>query len=357
MNRWALILIAVLGGCDQAPDAQLSPPAFDELANAGTGFTQAEPGLAVKLPDDMGSHPDYRIEWWYLTANLKSPDGEAFGVQWTLFRLGLNPQQAGVVRPPGWHNDELWLAHVALSRMDQHRFASRAARGGTGQAGVTAAPFAAWIDQWQLVAAGEEGFRLQVKTDTFAYQLQITPTLPAVLQGDRGFSAKSAQGGGSMYFSYPALEIKGEVALDGQRFEVSGRGWFDREWSSQYLQPDQQGWDWLGLHLEDGRHLMVFRMRGAALFHAGTLIESDGRARPLSPDAFSLVPQEYRDSAQGKVPVRWQLLIPAEGLALEINAWPGEYWNPGRLSYWEGPVDISGSHTGEGYLEMTGYGD
>jgi predicted secreted hydrolase len=26
-----------------------------------------------------------------------------------------------------------------------------------------------------------------------------------------------------------------------------------------------------------------------------------------------------------------------------------------RIPYWEGPVRISGSHPGQGYLEMTGY--
>lgn len=349
----ALVLALMASGCEprQAPDSSLAAWVGSDIA---PGFSEAGPQVPVGVPQDLGSHPDYRLEWWYLTANLQGPGGEPFGLQWTLFRLGLQP---GGSPGTGWKQDELWLAHAALSRPGAHRFAAKAGRGGTGQAGVTTQPFAAWIDDWQLVASADDSLALQAQADGFGYRLQLKPTQPAVLHGERGFSAKSAAGGGSMYFSYPALAIQGEVELDGQRFAVTGQGWFDREWTSQLLQPDQQGWDWLALHLDDGRHLMLFRVRGAEPFYAATLVQADGRGQSLQPAEFSLVPLEERDSQLGRVPVRWQVAVPAQGIALEVSSWPGEYWNPGRLSYWEGPVTVSGSHQGQGYLEMTGYGD
>ncbi|WP_295802055.1 lipocalin-like domain-containing protein [uncultured Microbulbifer sp.] len=321
------------------------------------GFRQAAPEMTVNLPEDMGPHPEYRLEWWYLTANLKSADGQRFGVQWTLFRNGIRPGPFES-EEPGWQRNELWLAHAALSRPDDHHFSDRAARGGTGQAGVTAQPFSAWIDHWQLESRNDGTWELSVDDSDFSYRLQIQPQLPVVLNGERGFSAKSAGGGGSMYFSYPLRVVGGEVVIGGERFAVSGQGWFDREWSSQYLKPDQHGWDWMALHLQDGRHLMLFRVRGAEDFHSGTLVSADGTSRRLSTDEFTLQPQEYRDSRFGEVPVVWQLQVPSAELNLEIRSWPGDYWNPGNLRYWEGPVTVSGSGsvTGEGYLEMTGYG-
>ncbi|MEQ3652637.1 MAG: lipocalin family protein, partial [Glaciecola sp.] len=30
-------------------------------------------------------------------------------------------------------------------------------------------------------------------------------------------------------------------------------------------------------------------------------------------------------------------------------------WNPALFPYYEGAVNISGSHSGEGFLELTGY--
>ncbi|MFC6671737.1 lipocalin-like domain-containing protein [Marinobacterium aestuariivivens] len=347
-----LLCILLLAGCGEPSGQQ---DGMESLSEPLQGFTLAAPGMAIELPRDLGPHRDFRLEWWYLTTNLQSRDGKRFGVQWTLFRVGLRPGPYHD-RAPDWRRDEVWFAHAALSRPDDHRFASRSGRGGTGQAGAVANPFRAWIDHWQLDGS-QRPWSLRVAADDFRYRLQLQPQKPPVFHGDRGFSAKSADGGGSMYFSYPLLEIDGELELDGERFEVAGRGWFDREWSSQYLQPDQQGWDWLALHLDDGRQLMLFRIRGSEPYYTGTLVASDGSARPLGADDFSLQPSRYRDSRFGPVPVDWRLELPTAGLSLDIRSWPGDYWNPGRLRYWEGPVRVSGSSDGEGYLEMTGYGD
>ncbi|WP_066964233.1 lipocalin-like domain-containing protein [Microbulbifer sp. Q7] len=354
--RLALCFVAltILCACQGEREADVVA-GFSALNQPPAGFAQAARGMAVQLPEDMGPHPQYRLEWWYLTANLKTADGQRFGVQWTLFRNGVRPgpfPSAG----PGWHRDELWLAHAALSGPGTHHFEDRAGRGGTGQAGVTPVPFNAWIDHWQLSATGENAWELDVKGEDFRYRLQLRPQQPPVLNGEQGFSAKSAGGGGSMYFSYPLAITGGEVEFNGETFAVTGQGWFDREWSSQYLKADQQGWDWMALHLDDGRHLMLFRVRGEEDFYSATLVSAQGSARTLTADEFQLVPTGFRKSRFGRVPVVWDIEVPSAALKLQVQSWPGDYWNPGSLRYWEGPVEVSGSHGGEGYLEMTGYG-
>lgn len=345
-------LLFLLVSCEKETASEGS---LGALSDPPEGFRQAQAGMTISLPRDLGPHPEYRLEWWYLTANLHSADGEQFGVQWTLFRNGVKPGPYADEKP-GWQRNELWLAHAALSRPDDHHFADRAARGGTGQAGVTAQPFEAWIDHWQLKAVDADNWELAVDGEDFRYHLKMEPRLPIILNGEQGFSAKSAGGGGSMYFSYPYLAIEGEVDVGGKTFKVSGQGWFDREWSSQYLKPDQQGWDWLALHLQDGRHLMAFRVRGADDFYSATLVAADGSARTLDAGEFTLKPIQYRDSRYGEVPVVWQLTVPAAAIDLQIRSWPGDYWNSGVMRYWEGPVTVGGSHVGQGYLEMTGYG-
>ena len=353
MHKVSSLLIAALTvvACGKEPQGTSTLGALSEPPQ---GFRQAAPGIKVQLPQDMGAHPEYRLEWWYLTANLRSPDGERFGVQWTLFRNGIQPGPYADDQP-GWHRNEIWLAHAALSRPNDHRFADRAARGGTGQAGVTAQPFSAWIDHWKLESVNDNTWALRVDGAGFRYRLEIAPVLPPVLNGDGGFSAKSAEGGGSMYFSYPLKITGGDIEVDGEKFSVSGQGWLDREWSSQYLRSDQEGWDWMALHLEDGRHLMVFRVRGEEDFYSATLVSEEGRSQSLSMGEFSLEPMEYRSTRLGDVPVAWQLGVPAAAIKLQIQSWPGDYWNPGAMRYWEGPVTVSGSHRGQGYLEMTGY--
>ena len=40
--------------------------------NHGDHFDSADPNYQITFPRDHGAHKNFRIEWWYLTANLKS---------------------------------------------------------------------------------------------------------------------------------------------------------------------------------------------------------------------------------------------------------------------------------------------
>jgi predicted secreted hydrolase len=117
---------------------------FAGLGTDADGFALPDRGGA-EFPADHGAHPDYRIEWWYLTANLTGPDGTPYGMQWTLFRTALAPREGRGGTAP-----QLWMGHAAVTTPDAHHVAERLARGGIGQAGVTSDPFAAWIDDWEM---------------------------------------------------------------------------------------------------------------------------------------------------------------------------------------------------------------
>ena len=84
------------------------------------------------FPTDHGPHPDYRIEWWYLTAYLEDPAGVQYGLQWTLFRTAVAPGEE-----EGWGSPQVWFAHAAVTTPESHFSTERFARGGIGQAGVT----------------------------------------------------------------------------------------------------------------------------------------------------------------------------------------------------------------------------
>jgi len=332
-----------------------------ESANSDSSyeFLQPGPGDVLVFPQDLGPHPQHRIEWWYLTANLKTTDGQPLGLQWTQFRQALKPRPVSdpAPAPEKWPLDAAWMAHAAVSFDGEHRFEERLARGGVGHAGAIAQPFEVWLDDWQLSdeAAGQ-GWRLQVQTEGWGYDLRLINTAERVAHGDNGFSAKSYDGQGSMYFSLTDLEIEGTVTLDGQTHDVQGQGWFDREWSSQFLKTSQQGWDWFALHLEDGHKLMAFRLREDDRdFLSGSWIAPDGSVTALGPAQIELAEDNWQESSQGRVPKRFNLRIPGVGADLRIDAPEGNYWNTGLYPYWESPVTVSGSHSGAGYMELTGY--
>ncbi len=117
---------------------------FAGLEEKADGFARVVPGRAFSFPSDHGPHPEFRIEWWYVTANLRDAAGTAYGAQWTLFRQALRPDPL----PEGWATQQVWMAHAAVTRADTHRTVETFARGGVGQAGVEAAPFRAFIDAW-----------------------------------------------------------------------------------------------------------------------------------------------------------------------------------------------------------------
>ena len=332
---------------------------FRGLSENAPGFALPQPGATFAFPADHGAHPSFRTEWWYVTANLKGADGASYGVQWTLFRFALKPNAAGA----GWDDRNVWMAHAAATSAGEHFFAQKFARGGIGQAGVEATPFRAFIDDWGLETrddsanAGIERLRVYADAGSFAYAIDLAATGPIVLQGEGGYSRKSDAGQASYYYSQPFFTAAGDVSIHGRKTQVSGRAWMDREWSSQSLGADQKGWDWFALHFDDGVKLMLYRMRSvkAAFYVFGNWIDADGATAPLAREAIAIEPLEMMRIADRDIPIRWRVRIGGRGVDIKTQPLNPKSWMGTDPPYWEGPIGFSGSHQGEGYLEMTGY--
>ncbi|VVO57073.1 hypothetical protein PS858_00582 [Pseudomonas fluorescens] len=349
----AWLLVFFLSGCDDSAPVEKG---FAGLGGEAAVFTPVVPGRVFNFPADHGPHDGFRIEWWYVTANLKDDQGREFGVQWTLFRSALK----AVPEVAGWGNQVIWLGHAAVTSATVHHAAERYARGGVGQAGVSLEPFNAWIDDWRFSSQGADPLaelQLSAGDKAFNYQLRLTSTRALVLQGDKGFSQKSEQGQASYYYSQPFFQASGTLNIDGKVYQVSGPAWLDREWSSQPLTANQTGWDWFSLHLDSGEQVMLYRMRqkNGEPYLTGTWIDAQGQTQVLHANDIRLTPQDTATVAGRSMPVRWSIKIPAKHLDITLDALNRKAWMDLRIPYWEGPVRLSGSHTGQGYLEMTGY--
>jgi len=347
-----LLACLLLAGCD-AP----APPArsYAGLGADAEGFRQVTRDTALVFPRDHGAHDGYRIEWWYVTANLRDAQGRDWGVQWTLFRSALRPGP----ETHGWNSPNLWMGHAALTDPAGHQVSETLARGGIGQAGVQTGPFRAWINDWSL--QGDDHIRrLQMRAsgEGFGYDLTLASDKPLVLHGDRGYSEKSGKGQASYYYSQPFYQVSGEVERNGQRVAVTGQAWLDREWSSQPLAAGQSGWDWFSLHLGNGAKLMLFQVREdqGTPYRAGTWVGPDGQVRALQGAEVQLTPLAWASQDNGKrVPTRWRVQVPSVQLDVQVEAVQAKAWMDTRFPYWEGPVRVTGSAAGQGYLEMTGY--
>ncbi|MDO5757592.1 MAG: lipocalin-like domain-containing protein [Rhodobacterales bacterium] len=323
---------------------------FAGLGSAAEDFAVPQRSTVLQFPADHGAHPQYRIEWWYVTANLMGSDGIPYGLQWTLFRSALAPRDG-----QGWATPQLWMGHAAVTTPKAHFVAERLARGGIGQAGVTADPFFAWIDDWKMEGPDFNHMRLTATAPEFAYDVQLIAKGPLVLHGQNGYSVKSAAGQASHYYSQPFFQVSGTLTLPEGQVPVTGSAWLDREWSSQPLAQDQRGWEWFSLSFDSGDKLMGFVLRGDTDYTSGTWISADGTATAFPNGAFSAFPLTRHSVAGREVPTEWRVRLPDKGIDVTVSALNTDAWMATSVPYWEGPITVAGSHAGVGYLEMTGY--
>ncbi|MFV2031620.1 MAG: lipocalin-like domain-containing protein [Gammaproteobacteria bacterium] len=355
------LLMALLSSASLAQDD------YQILRGEADGYAQVIPGKILEFPRDHAPHPNFRIEWWYITANLQDDEGKQWGLQWTLFRNALNSQ----ADTEGWDSNQLWMAHAAISAPEGHQFEQRFARGGIGQAGVNDIArdgyFTAWLDDWQWRSDGASLFPSQLKFSVGEQQVEMRLDSSAdwVLHGDRGYSQKSVQGQASYYYSQPNIKISGTIRSGNKTVALSGSAWLDREWSSQPLAQNQQGWDWFALHLDDGSKLMLYRLRedDGEDWLSGSWINSDGEKIHLNKADIELIQTASRevkiDAKQTIVlPLEWTVKLPKSGRQWRLKALYDEQWMATRFAYWEGVIlveDDKGQAAGVGYMELTGY--
>ncbi|PKO30102.1 MAG: carotenoid 1,2-hydratase [Betaproteobacteria bacterium HGW-Betaproteobacteria-7] len=328
-------------------------------------FAAVIPGRPLVFPRDHGAHPEFRTEWWYATGWLALPDGRPLGFQSTFFRIRTG---LGEDNPSAFAPRQLLVAHAALAdpALGQLRHDQRSARSGLGRAGFSEERTQVWIGDWRFEQEGNN-YRTAVRAADFAYALELRPDGPPLLNGAGGFSQKAPDPRhASYYYSRPQLAVAGTVTLAGRQQAVSGRAWLDHEWSSELLPAGAQGWDWIGINLDDGGALMAFRLRqtdGTALWAAATFRPAGGAVQVLAPESISFTPLRRWRSPRTDIdyPVEWQVRIADRSFQLR-PLFDDQELDSRRSTgavYWEGAVRLSeaGREIGRGYLEMTGYGE
>jgi predicted secreted hydrolase len=323
-------------------------------------WREAIPGYHYQFPRDHFEHEDFRTEWWYYTGNVSDSAGKRYGFELVFFRQGAHAGPAGEAREHGegvWDVRDLYLAHAALTDPAGKHFwyEERLNRQGPGVAGASFGDSRVWNGNWRVAWSGETQ-TLDAVTEHFRFHLKLDPEKPFVIQGENGLSQKAAgRGRASYYVSFPLLKASGSI----NDSAVTGRAWMDHEWFTEQLDAAQAGWDWFSVQLDNRTELMLFELRrkdgSIDPYSSGTFIDAEGKAHHLRREDFTLQPL----AKWQKYPIEWRITIPSLHIELTCKAVMAnqELKSPGKgPSYWEGAVDYSGTQTGVGYLEMTGYG-
>jgi predicted secreted hydrolase len=335
-------------------------------ANAASSYAPVTPGTALEFPADYGSHPDFRTEWWYLTGWLTTERGESLGFQVTFFRT--KPDVAALENPSSFTPRQILIAHCAISDPKRGRLwqDQRIRRAGLGLADATQGDTGVSIDGWSLTRQAGR-YLTHIEAEEFSLDLDLAATQAVLLNGEAGVSHKGpSPASASYYYSVPHLRVQGSIARRGERSRVSGEAWLDHEWSSEYLDEQAIGWDWLGINLDDGGALMAFRIRGPhgeQRWAGGTLRSGNGAVDILQPEQIAFRETRRWTSSRTAIsyPVEW--LVRAGDLTVTITPLLDDQENDTRLTtgaiYWEGAVraSVAGLRVGRGYLELTGYGN
>ena len=201
---------------DEPQDRAGSISAADVLSGDSSGFARVEGPRPFVFPDDHGSHPEFRTEWWYFIGNLQTAAGARFGFQLTFFRFALSPEKPQ--HESAWLTNQMYMAHFALSDVDGGEFSSfeRFSRDALELAGATARPFRVWLEDWSAEQLGDAflPMRLRASEDAVGIDLKLSQGKPLVLQGDLGYSQKSAEpGNASHYYSFTRMPVEGKVTV------------------------------------------------------------------------------------------------------------------------------------------------
>lgn len=335
-------------------------------------------GHSLAFPRDHGMHPDFRIEWWYITgwlevrertprretAGARAPrDGPGpYGFQITFFRVRTRHSRDN---PSRFAPHQLLLAHAAIAdpALGRLRHDQQAWRAG-GLAKVAAGDTDIELPGWRLARDPDDRYRAEVEAEEFGYRLRLAALAPPQPQGEDGYSRKGPRPEqASYYYSRPGLRAEGLLRIRDEEHEVTGTGWLDHEWSSELMPEAAVGWDWTGISLDDGGSLLAFRLRdpeGGAVHSHGRLRGPDGGILVDAPPVFS--PGRVWESPRTGIryPVEWTIAVGDK--LFELRPLFDDQELDARHSsgtvYWEGAVtaSVEGRIVGRGYLELTGYG-
>ncbi len=370
-----MLLVAVLSGIFSG-HGEAPPPA------APTEFAVPQPGRQFVFPRDHGSHPEFAIEWWYVTGHLFGTNAGRYGFQATFFRRALAPPNSTNSSPaPAFRNDQIYLAHATLTDQTAgtFRFQERLNRAGWDADSATNT-LAVRNGNWSLRLLPENStgaaalqLQLTVGADT-ALNLELAPRKPLVVFGTNSVSRKAADpAAASHYLTFPRLAATGTLTLGETNQSVTGEAWMDHEFSSSQVGVGQVGWDWLSVQFFDQREIMAYRMRRTDgttdPFSTLAWVDAQGAISHVGPDQFqwTTLAKWHSPKSGADYPTRVRLTAfnPSTGKPETFTIEPvvadqelaGQ---AGGISYWEGACrvrDEAGKEIGRAYLELTGYAE
>ncbi len=298
----------------------------------------------VTLPKDDAPH-QAQIEWWYYNGHLSSESGKQYSFHDTVFLVNSMMNHM--------------ISHVSFTDHQTGKHYTDQRKTGGNSSVATKNRFEFNQSGWQMTG-GNGNDKLKVITNNFSLDLELTSTLSPVFHGNNGIISLAAAGS-SYYYSRTRMAVSGNITINGTTEKVTGTSWFDHQWGDFSI--GQLSWDWFSLQLEDNIDAMIYQLRDKSsepiLYMAS--ITQNGNTEMLLDTEFKLTPgKQWRSDKTGSsYPLEWTIIIPKKNIDITTSGIIKNSEFDARLTtynvYWEGAVKIQGSHTGSGFMELSGY--
>ncbi|RAP31852.1 hypothetical protein DID75_05725 [Candidatus Marinamargulisbacteria bacterium SCGC AG-410-N11] len=324
------------------------------------------------FPKDHGAHHQFNTEWWYFTGHLNTKKQEVFGFELTFFRVDTNKVQNN----NEWDIKNIYFAHFTITDETNQKFYffERINRESFDMAGAKTETLHVWNGDWLVKLLGSQ-IKLNAKSSNIDLRLELSQFSNIILNGKNGYSIKNHEKTqASYYYSMPRIKGFGQLEINNKKFEIDNASvWFDHEFfnsniTNQQSSPYQQsvgadyiGWDWFAIQLDDGRNLMIAKVRSESKekdFYFGTLSYPNGDSKYINHNQINLIEQKYWVSSKTNIryPSRWNIKI--ETLNIDIFVKPtlnNQELQLSKFKYWEGRASVNGTHRGNAYVELVGY--
>jgi len=198
------------------PDAPQATPQSLEVA----------PGREFVFPRDHLAHPEYAVEWWYLSGIVREKSGKKAGIHIVMFRIG-----------GAYHT------HFSLFDMDTNKSVF----------------YETVTDKPTVVYEAPNRLDIQFKANDLDIEFVGKISSDVVLQGDGGYSVKSSRPNhASYYYSIPKIRLSGYIKNYEWLNPIDGDVWFDHEWGNS-LKPEGCRWAWFWCEV-GGTYYMAYLM-------------------------------------------------------------------------------------------------
>jgi len=316
----------------------------------------------AKVEKDELVHEKNSLEWWYFTGHLKEKNGERkFGVEYVFFHT--NPFGAKdytlmnfAITDP---QTQKFYFDYEINQLKHKLKTKNPIEISTPNNGSTC-KLTGFEGNYEILGS--------MKNHSAAINLSTTNTKKAILHENRGYKKYGdlAEAG---YYSYTRLQTAGFIELNGEKIEVEGLLWYDRQWNCGDVYGGRVSWDWMAIQLnETGDDIMAYQITTPRVdenkIFGGTFLNNNIQL-DLKKDDLEMIPIKFWKSTETNTtyPIAWNVKLPKQNIDLTIEALVDNQelsfrFGAYKMKYWEGMCNVTGTKngiavTGNAYLEMT----